>query len=55
MRMDPEVLQASRQAAALERQSLSGLIEALLVAHCKRLKLLTRAGRSPPRGWKSKT
>ena len=39
LRVDPEIKAAAEKAAALDRRSLTSLIEVLLVAHCKSLSL----------------
>jgi hypothetical protein len=38
-RFEPDVKAAAEQAAARERRSLTGLIEVLILEHCKRLKI----------------
>ncbi len=38
-RFEPNVKAAAEQAAAQERRSLTGLMEVLILEHCKRLKI----------------
>ena len=49
MRMDPEVKEASEQAATNDRRSLAAYIEVLMLEDCKRRGLLTPEGRLPKR------
>lgn len=41
-RVEPEVKAAAERAAARERRSLTGLIEILILDHCKRLRIPVR-------------
>lgn len=47
-RFDPDVKAAAERAAAQERRSLTGLIEVLILEHCKRLRI--PVGSSSSRG-----